>query len=155
MPACPPKKTSKFKNIALQTCYRHSPAIFESVWPSWLSVTSTQESWVRMYRVTLSVPSSRRSSPTAAKGLINTVRNLQDPYVNRSHKRGLKSILSLLRYWGIETVRQSIQCRLVWGLNQARIIKGTHVTVSCSIGVKERNIWWLSTSLAVARIGPR
>ena len=51
-----------------------SPTIFEYVWPSLLSVTSTQESYKRVYWVTHSVsiivatsslPSCQQSSPTA------------------------------------------------------------------------------------------
>ena len=51
--------------------------------------------------------------------------------ITRSHKRGLKSIFSLLIICGI--VRKSTKYSLIRQVNQAHISKDRNVTVSCSV----------------------
>ena len=50
-----PKNILKIQTFALQTDYRQSPTIFESLWPGLLSVTLTQENQVHVYWVTHTV----------------------------------------------------------------------------------------------------
>ena len=56
-------------------------------------------------------------------------------HVTRSHERGLKSILTLLRNL-YRTKVHKMKFNLI--LNQARILKDVKVTISCNVGVKCR-----------------
>ena len=58
-------------------------------------------------------------------------------------------------FWGFGTVRQYTNCRWIWCLNQAWIVKDRKVTVSCSVRVKWRTQWMSFLSWpGVSHIGP-